>query len=1391
VILDDHGGGWLNHPDNPLNGGSSTSRGRSRSFGRGEACPVCDQADKKKRCSVTGEGFYRCWNFRKATDRSDFAWQFQKLAQSGDGGEWGCWTRANRCERCGIEDSRCWKNKNSTVFCANHLNESDSGSDWRFVGPKLGKSGQTWGRWSRLSRLIKRASRTKSTATDEGNGTVAVVEDDPKDYQKIHKWIWEQASPFLQGRFVGKLADASITDTAYSRYLTAEAITEVEKRLEALRRAGVWSAKEIEDSGWFYPNKSFESTYFYKCALLPGRVIAYYDLDGELALVRGNAEVTPFKEKRNFKTHKVKLQPMKYQHPKKIKTRPYFPKLSREKLSALKETGTKFVLACTEGEDKVEFAAQNFSTFADGTEILWVSLAGVWNFTGNEDQDLHPEFVNALTAASDIVICFDSDVIEKEQVGKAMTRLAGNIVEETSGRLIPLRADWQGLFAEFPNLASPRWGLDDLWGHLRKSHQDPVEIFERLLSPDHTRMVKRYWFRKGNPWKIEEQPPLLTLTEGRIKTHETINAWFEAGLYPLRSAFDDRVAVAATCGLGKTFSTGTIITERMNRWQASPGFAEATSICQELERLEQIKALTLPDTPERWSILSQIQEERNSLDAVYQRDLGGQIVFVFKDKQSLFNSLNDYVLPKTGGVFPPWLARRTGREEAEPEIPMREQIVPGSLACAHHEATGLLGEQRHSPSAGACQHCVWGQTGQCGFLDSLKTAHLAPVVFATTQAVVNASREIEDFPQIVCDEALDIHLVESMEIALAVRQMLASLQRGQAGGWYTINEIYTEAQIDALVTVFSEVVAAFSRYNSATPSELRSRGDRIADWCDSVRIAPYLSLLADLRPLRWNYDKNEVESASFFPWERIKYKVGPSGTPIHQETFGDDQKIEFEYIPLRATSEILGELYQAIVENKPGSYLNLERVIVEVASSEDPEEISTRRRVKLHMTRPYQHLIRALRNARVLNLDATPNQTILDIFLPDMRLVKIEAEWKNTELVQVLSGPMGRATSATIKQILPLAAALGTDDSVLLFSHKVHTEQVDIAQAKFPIPGLLTANDAAGVEHSMAWYNYQDRAIDNPVWKQTRYMILTGAHRTNIGHTKRIASMLRRFVTNDRASSSQSLPTKANKPYRVESYGPQGYELVVQNEDPLLDALIEHERIASLEQACQRPRPVSREKPLTIILMRSDPMPAPYNRYVRVVSSIDELLGVTFPGGNRANYARHLEALYRHSEVIWQWFAKFHTLPNPHQVEDYGKFLYGIGGNRGRKSAIKQALALFAAQILPSLQANENIAESRAQFLEDLSAAAADHYDINVCASELHLSKEAREAYWVQRYRQGDIHTRLVCWVSTQHLDEAIKQALEAIEPIYEVLKALREAIIARQRKPPRPLPVA
>jgi Domain of unknown function (DUF3854) len=1338
---------------------SSPSKTRTS---RHNPCPICNKTDG---CRIFEN--QKIWCLRSDAHTEVSGYRNLGNLRDGMGASFVSNSRSPECPCCHQEDSRCWKSKSDSVFCANHLTNSVTLVGWQFVGQSNGKSGQVWGHW-----CSDAPTTTETVATDDPSET--------SDWRPVHQWLWERASPTLRGRFISKLSDVLVSDTSYCRYLNEGAIEDIEKEVHELWRTGQWSREQIKASGWFRLNRGYDSPFRYKCALLPGRVIAYRDLDGELALLRGNAEVTPIKRKK-LESGKWKAQKIKYQHPFRVPTRPYFPKSSREKLAQLEKNGTQYVLIVTEGEDKAEAAAQNCPTFSDGIPIIWVSVPGVWNF-GGDDAALHPDLVKTLGCARDIVIGYDSDIQHKREVAQAMQRLSSEILEQSDGRLIPLAADWAGLFAEYPDLRTKRWGIDDLWGHLIRTDQDALAVFERLLSPHHARMVRRWWQRKGTPWKVEEQPTLLPLDEARAQTYQTISEWFDAGLTPLRSNYDDRVSVAATCGLGKTYSLGHILTNRMSSWWDGPGATETISLWQELEQLEMRKGRTLPESPDRWAVLKQIKLVRNQLSALYQRDLGGSMVVVFKDHKALSDFLADHVLPTTGYEMPPWLALRTGRELPEDDVPMREQVTPGSLACAHHEAVSELGEQRHSPSAGACQHCVWGQAGQCGFLDSLRVAHRAPVVFATIQSVLNASHELEMFEQIICDEALDIHLIETIEVAKAVRQLLGSLQRGQAGQWYTFPPLYTEEQIQALVTVFSEIVAALSRYGSATDVELKQRGHHLAAWCDAERLKPYLLLLKDLRPLRWNYDKHEVEPASYFVWERPRYKLGSSGLPLHQETYGEDQQFAFDFIPLRATTEILSDLHQTIIEGKSGAYLSLERQLTEEPSSTDPDELVSRQKVQLHMMRPQHHLIHTLRKARVLNLDATPNEIVLDAFLPDLRVVKIQAEWKETQIIQVLSGPMGRATSSTIKQILPLVVALGTQNSVLLFSHKQHLQQVDEAHAQSPIPGLLLANDAAGGEHAMGWYQYQTRGTDDEEWKKTDYLVLGGAYRTNIGHSHRVAWSLLRFMATDNHQGARQTPLENVSTYRVESYGPEGYELIVENQDPLVERLIEHERIASLEQACQRPRPVSREKPLTIILMRSDPMIAPYNRYVRVVSSIEELMGVTHPMGNRANHARHLEAITRHCEVIWHWFKEYGSLPNPRQVEEHGKTLYGVGGHRGTRSAIRQALALFASQLLPSMQANQDIAQTHSHFLEVLGHAAAEHFDINVCTAELPLSQEARNAYWLERYRQGNTHTRLVCWISTRHLGISLKQIMETIQPIYQVLNSLRSDI-ARRRK--------
>ena len=1490
-----------------------SSGGPARRFRRGDECPICSLPDN--RCSLNDRGIYLCWNLRSGNTRGDDpGWVFLGVATSGYGGEWGRWKRAERCERCGHEDGRCWQVTTSgqvTIYCANRTaHETTNG--WRFLGSTTGrKDGLLRGRWQSVlpaSRPIVRkhgpdsAPPTSPTPTaqdqqppteDRSAGQDTDAWHTPHGGQAnghgpagltVHRWLWEQASPELQGRFVAKLADACITDTSYSRYLSAGAIERIEQLVDEHVRTGVWTDEQVQASGWFVPNKGFGSTLRYRTTLNPGRLIACYDLSGALDQVRANAEVPPVRKKKT-RSGKTKIQQIKYQQATGVPTRPYFPRASRELLARLQATGKHYLLQVTEGEDKAECMAQNFASLADGTPVVWVSMAGVWNFAGTEE-DLHPELAALLSGASGFGIAYDSDVQSKKEVRQAMARLAERVVEASGGRLVPLAADWRGVMAEYPVLAEPlqgpgrgaKWGLDDLWGALARppmegrpyggpgaGHQDGREtarsVIERLISPVHARMVRRWWQRKGTPWQPDEQGPLLELDEARTEVHRRVRQWFVDGLSPLRSAHSDRLALAATCGAGKTTATMQALVEYIQQWwlaqpdpeevqqwftaaragldlpcaslchlscllaqwtalvtvahqilpapgTLSQAATEVLSLQQHLERLHHKKASSLPDTPERYRLLAEMRSVKEELEDLYHQGIGGPMLFVFKDKTALTDALFDHVVAVTGEI-PPWLALRTGREEPIIGVPYREQILPGSLACAHHEAVAALGEQRHSPSAGACQQCIWGQQSTCGFLDSLRVAHQAPVVFATIQAVLNASHELESFGQIVCDEGLAEHLVESMEISKAVRVLLGSIERGRDLGWYTLPPLYTDEQLSSLVAVFGELVAAMTRYHSAPDEEVAARGNRLPDWCDRERLKPHLLRLKDLKPLRWNSDKLEPEGANFFPWERPRYKLGPSGKPLHTETWGEDQQIAFEYIPLRATSDILTDLYQALVEDRPGGYLILERRLVEKgASGSQGEQASTpagdaaedatavddtaarpakreragaaplSRRVLLHFSRPHHHLIRALRKRRVLNLDATPNRLLLDAFLPDMRIESIQAAWQHTRILQILTGPMGRATPATMREVLPLVSALSLKGSVLLMSHKKLVDTVDLAAAEHGIDGLLVTQDPKGTPHRMAWYQYHDRAIDDPAWKEADYLVLVGAHRIDLGHSARLAAVVRRFLSVE----GRTAPAAPDSPWRVERYGPEGYELVVENGDPLFEGLVEHERTASLIQGLQRPRPVSRTKPLTIVLMRSDPLPAPLNRYVEVVSSIEELVGLSLNMTNKANAARHLEALIRHGETICDWFCKHRTVPGTRQIEEHGKQLWGIGGHRGAKSAMAQAMALWAAKLLPSLVANDSLGTRQPQVLEALAAAAAEHYELASAYPGLPLNEAEREAYWLERYRQGNAQTRLIVWLCTRHLSDDLKQAMEEFRPLAAVISELRASILRRQQ---------
>ncbi|MBC7883257.1 MAG: DUF3854 domain-containing protein, partial [Anaerolineae bacterium] len=755
MSLDDltaQSGGWESHPDNPVGGrssSSSSSGGRSRSFRKGDPCPICDQADK--RCSLTEQGLYRCWNFRAEGDRPDFAWSFRKVATSSYGGEWGCWTKASHCDRCGTKDSRCWKNDQGIFYCANSLQGLGDAGSWQFLGQSNGKKGQLWGKWrpegsplggkstnwvpqklptvKQVNRRIisprpaedpqppSSATRSEATLLEPEQLLEPQVQG---LWRPIHRWLWEQASPTLQGRFVDKLSIACIDDTSYSRYLQSENIEVILQTLDEQVASGEWSTELVLAGGWFSENKGFESTFRFKTSLRPGRVIACFDIEGQFDQLRANPEVPLVKRKR-IKGNKVKLQQIKYQQAAGIPTRPYFPKAAQQLRTHLQQTGSQYLLQITEGEDKAECMAQNFPTLLDGTPVLWVSMAGVWNFAGT-DTDLHPELATLVDGAIGVGIAFDSDVQSKKEVRQAMERLASRIIERTDGQIIPLAADWRGLLGEQKQLAThtERWGLDDLWGVLTQAGSDPASAIDRLVSPRYARMVRRWWHRKGKAWNPENIPDLLSLEDARTAVRQTVRDWFSAGLSTLRSASSDRIALAATCGVGKTTATMQELVEHVQRWWfaqvdpiqfqqwserledilnsevSTPGalsywlaafnqvvqlahdtfpapgtLSEAANevllLHQKLTRLEVKKAASLPDTPERWAVLSEMRTVREQLESIYHQGLGGSLLLVFKDRKALFDSLADHVLPAASGdsQLPPWLALRTGREALE------------------------------------------------------------------------------------------------------------------------------------------------------------------------------------------------------------------------------------------------------------------------------------------------------------------------------------------------------------------------------------------------------------------------------------------------------------------------------------------------------------------------------------------------------------------------------------------------------------------------------------------------------------------------------------------------------------------------------------------------------
>ncbi|MBC7879820.1 MAG: DUF3854 domain-containing protein, partial [Anaerolineae bacterium] len=902
------------------------------------------------------------------------------------------------------------------VFCANALVGQPQGANtprvlpagrsvsdtsaWQFLGQTTGRSGQLWGRWTTSDSPSQR--QTTPTPKTALRRNAPRKDDNPEiqgDGRTIHQLIWDGAATTLQGRFVDKLASVQIQDTAYSRYLTSETIEAIQEHILQGLSTGTFTHDQVEASGFFRRNRGFIGSPW-QLVLHPGRVIAYFDLTGDFALLRGNAEVPPVVKKRTTKG-KIKLQEQKYQQAKGIPSRPYIPQATRTRLESLWRSGSPYHVVITEGEDKAECAAQNFASLGDGIPVITLSVPGVWNF--NKDGTLHPEICqvlagdpDSLSHAGTLTLAFDSDVMDKKQVQQAMGKLAEQVMLKFEGKLIPLAANWHKFLREHPELRSSKYGLDDLWGELTDKGQSANLAFDSLLSPASSVMVTRRWQRKGKAWKPEDKAPLLPLAEARTTNRELIRKWFEGGMNTLRQV-GDRLVIAGTCGLGKTTAVGEVLAEVMQKWwfaqaedpdslqewldaasaitsqteiSGTAVFATWIACCHELIQSSSIFPApgTLSDaaqdvlklqqqiasaetkknlyplkSAQRFAALSEIHKLRAELESLYHQGLGGTRLLLFNTKKNLNDFLTNNLLPYLDNVSSPfdipWYAIRTGREQTEPGIPFRDQVGNGSLSCAHFEAVADVGAHRHSPNAAACQNCFYGQMGRCGFLDSLRAAHVAPLVLATADAILNASHEIESFSQVVVDEDLSKRLYESIEIGQHINRLLANLQRGHEMGWFTLPPLYETLIIEALIAVFGELVAAYQRYKSATPQELANLGPRLVDWCDKERLRPLLVQLDGLKPYRWNADKNEVESASFFPWERFRFKLGESGLPLHKETFGEDQQLAFESIPLRITTEILDELTQAILHKKPSSYLTFERRLVDVDDPADQAKV--------------------------------------------------------------------------------------------------------------------------------------------------------------------------------------------------------------------------------------------------------------------------------------------------------------------------------------------------------------------------------------------------------------------------------------------------------------------
>ena len=1202
-------------------------------------------------------------------------------------------------------------------------------------------------------------------------------------HRTIHQFIWEHADPQLKGRFPKKLSDAAITDSYYCRYLSQEAIESIERLVEHRVERQIFTSAQVLASGYFRLNNGFEGRRF-KLNIPPSRILAVHNLAGELVAIRANPEV-PLQL---YNPKKKRNQEYKYLQAKGVPIHPHFPKASSERLKELWASNQPYVLVITEGEDTTEAPAQNIQMLG-GLPVVFVGLPGVDGWLDSSGQPkpgyatwlddagrIHSELREVIGRATHVVLGFDSDVMAKKEVRRAMVRLGEAVWHGFEQKIIPLCANWREVLHSHPELQERKYGLDDLLGELVHRGEDPSTglsappaghrdqvspLFDELLAPHNAAMVKRTWQRLGKSCSINH-PPLLTVEESYQCTELTVLEWLN------RRGPNHRV-VASTAGVGKTEAVARAVFARMQQWVQDGHDLKAFQLQQELRALDVQKKGPISES-QRFEILTQAKAKRQELQLLYQETLGGSLLILSPNLKAL-DELQERIRELNGGTDPFWLARRVGRETPDPEIKTADQMGHGSLVCAHHEPVSQIGSQAHSPSALACSTCFFGQEGRCGFLDSIQEAHLAPVVIATAQSVLNASEELANYSQIICDEDLPKYLFTQVKVSDHLPKLITNLQTGMRLDFW--EELYDKDTLENLLVVLSELESAHLRYRRATKEEIERRGDRVTDWMEAGRVNQPLLQLAGLRPLRMDMDKLEPIAATYYPWERPRYTHADSGKYLHDETYGDEQQLAFDSIPLRGTDALLEALRHGLIDHLDGANLTFE-------TTYDPtlEE----QQAHIYLYRPQAHLIEMLNQMRVLNLDATPNSLLLRAYLPNVQIEYHHARL-NLKILQILSGPPGKISEAQMKELIPALRVFGKKAPTLLMTCKQATQWIQQATEINPIDGLISMPNAQGKMHPGAYYGYHDRAFDDPAMKSAQTMVLAGTYVPHIGHLKRVALMLQRYLALH--NRLEDIP-KSKEPYRIHSYGPEGYELIEEVKDPLLDELIYQERMAALIQAINRPRPVRKEEELTVILFRSDPVPEPYNRYVEVLGSVEEMFGVSLALKNKSNAARLLEAWNRHGVAILEYFLQHRTLPSAREIQRLS------GGSRGKSGSITRALAWFSAQVLPHLPDTVGGTEEGQQlyqkFQESLSEAAQKYFFLDLPSPvPYELEDDSIEDYWVERYRQGNASQRVVCWICSRNLPATLQKKLEQIEPFTKLMSSLSPRVPQPQvrKRPP------